>query len=87
MARRSSGSGAKAAEPIISDLPPELVADLKRLGEMLAEGDVEGARAWVSELQTRWPESERVRHYARVLAPPTVRVVPGGGRSFDQERA
>lgn len=88
MAKHAPESGIAAADPTPSDLPAELVAGLKRMGEMLGNGDVEGARAWVKELEMRWPESERVRHYARVLAPPTVRTVPRrGGRGFAKEHA
>jgi hypothetical protein len=53
-----------------------LAADLKRLRTMLDDGRIEAARAFVKELQQRWPESERVQHYAHVLAPPVFRSRP-----------
>lgn len=60
--------------------------DLLLLRGYLEREDVEGARRFVGELEQRWPESERVRHYAKVLAPPVVRVVPGGpSRSLKRE--
>jgi hypothetical protein len=37
---------------------------------------VEAARRLVQELEQRWPDSERVRHYAVVLAPPIARRRP-----------
>jgi hypothetical protein len=84
MTTRESESTAATAEPVA----PDLVADLERLRELLARSDVEGARAWVKDLEQRWPQNERVRHYAQVLAPPTVRAVPKTlGRSLDLERA
>lgn len=43
---------------------------LSRLREMLRQGDVAGARAFVQELERERPETAWVRHYARVLAPP-----------------
>jgi hypothetical protein len=54
----------------VLDHEQALKADLTRLGRLLEIGDVEGARSFVKELEGRWPESERVRHYVRVLAPP-----------------
>jgi hypothetical protein len=51
-----------------------LAEDIRQLRDLLDAGDVEGARSLVAELEIRWPASERVRHYAHVLAPPTVRM-------------
>lgn len=63
-------------------------ADVQRLREMVEQNDVEGARAFVKDLEQWWPDSERVRYWARVLAPPVVRVVKGQrGRSLEKERA
>jgi hypothetical protein len=75
-----------AAPPAVD--PPPLTTDLDRLRSMVEHEDVEGARAFVKELEHRWPDSARVRHWARVLAPPVARRVPGStGRSLDRERA
>ena len=42
--------------------------------------------AFVAELEQRWPDSPRVRRWARVLAPAEVRLAPGvPSRSFDSE--
>jgi hypothetical protein len=63
-----------------------LADDLQHLRDLLEKGDVEGARAWVRGLEKRWPESERVRHYAHVLAPPKARVRSDvKGRPLDRE--
>src|SRR5687768_12774189 len=71
-----------------SEAPPELTADLARLREMVEQSDVEGARAFVKELEQRWPDSKKVQHWARVLAPPVARVLRGvRGRPLDKERA
>jgi len=44
------------------------------------------ARRFVKELEQRWPEDERVRHYAHVLEPPKVRMRPDiPARSREQE--
>jgi hypothetical protein len=40
------------------------------LQEMLGRGDVPTARQFVKQLEVRWPDPDRVRYYARVLAPP-----------------
>src|SRR5438093_605946 len=54
----------------------QLAADLQHLNDLLERDAVEPARRYVKELEQRWPESERVRHYARVLAPPVARTRP-----------
>src|SRR5437763_13736445 len=65
-----------------------LAEDLQRLRDLLDEGRGEAARRFVKELEPRWPDSERVRHYAHVLAPPVVRTRPDiKGRSRDREFA
>src|SRR5437660_1098817 len=62
--------------------------DVARLVRMLERDDVEGARAFVKELEVRWPDSPSVQHFARVLAPPVVRVLPrASGRRRDREDA
>ena len=62
--------------------------DVARLVRMLERDDVEGARVFVKELEQRWPDSASVQHFARVLAPPVVRVIPGAtGRPRHQEFA
>jgi hypothetical protein len=49
-----------------------LTADLQCLRDLLERDRVDEARQFVQELAQRWPESERVQHYAHVLAPPKV---------------
>jgi hypothetical protein len=76
-----------AAPPPAPD-SPQLTADLDRLRSMVEHEDVDGARVFVKELEQRWPDSRRVQYWARVLAPPVARRVPGGtGRSFAREHA
>jgi hypothetical protein len=68
------------------DRDAQLAGALARLRDLLAEGDIEGARTHVRMLAAQWPGSERVRHFARVLAPPrTLGTRPGTGRSLKRE--
>src|SRR5207244_12293467 len=61
-------------------------ADLQHLRGLLEHDRGEEARRFVKELQPRWPESERVKHYAHVLAPPKVRLRPDiPARSLERE--
>lgn len=63
-----------------------LAADLRCLLDMLEHGRVEAARAFVKELEQRWPDAERVQHYAHVLAPPVYRSRPDiPARSSERE--
>jgi hypothetical protein len=80
--------------PKIEDGDPEaaraeleqLAADLQHLRALLEADRVPEARRFVKELEHRWPEAERVRHYARVLEPPKVRVRPDiPARSSERE--
>jgi hypothetical protein len=69
------------------DAAGELAADLARLRELIAEAPIAEARAFVSELQQRWPQSAEVQHFVRVLAPPVVRrVSPTGPRPKVRDR-
>jgi hypothetical protein len=61
--------------------------DLAALQTLLTRGRVEEARCLVKQLEARWPGSDLVRHFARVLAPPIARVVAGKkGITHDQSR-
>jgi hypothetical protein len=63
-------------------------AGLNHLRRLLATGQGESARSFVLDLVARYPDSEAVVHFARVLAPPVTRLVPGRqGRSLDQDYA
>jgi hypothetical protein len=53
-----------------------LAADLRHLTDLLERERIEEARRYVKELQQRWPDAERVQHYAHVLAPPVSRRRP-----------
>jgi hypothetical protein len=77
------------AEPVsILDQDAELSEGLAHLYALLEQGDVEGARALIGELEAKWPDSSRVQHFARVLAPPQARRRKGEqGRSLHRERA
>jgi hypothetical protein len=68
--------------------PPELTAALDHLRDLVGGSSIEEARSLVRELERQWGESEEVQYWARVLAPPVVRVRPGErGRPLDRERA
>jgi hypothetical protein len=54
----------------------QLAADLQHLRDLLEADRVPEARRFVKELEQRWPDAERVQHYARVLEPPRVRMRP-----------
>ena len=54
----------------------QLATDLRHLYDLLERERIEEARGYVKELQQRWPDAERVQHYARVLAPPVARSRP-----------
>jgi hypothetical protein len=70
------------------DVQASLEEDLLRLRAHLEESDIEGARAFVLELQQRWPDSDRVQHFVRVLAPPVVTARPDTRiRRLDSEYA
>jgi hypothetical protein len=65
-----------------------LSTELDRVSRLLELGQVDEARRFARELQQRWPESDRVRSLARVIAPPTTRVLPEApDRRLDRERA
>jgi hypothetical protein len=66
--------------------PEPLAADLQHLRDLLEQDQVDNARRFVKELEQRWPTSDRVQHYARVLAPPVVRSRPDiPARSSERE--
>src|SRR5436309_847461 len=55
---------------------------------MVQDGYINEARVFVKELEQRWPESDRVQYWARVLAPAKVTVRHGErSRSTEQERS
>jgi hypothetical protein len=55
----------------------ELPEALDQIRATLSRGDVERARSLAASVERRWPESEGARYFARVLAPPTTRSLPG----------
>jgi hypothetical protein len=87
--KASSGSesvGSQTAETTTSNGQEALAEDLACLRGFLEREDIEGAREFVKELERRWPDSDRAQHFARVLAPPKVRMVPGvRGRPLHKE--
>jgi hypothetical protein len=88
---RTEASIAPEAKDAASlDTDDELNQALAQLRDDVSNGRVPEARAAVKELAVRWPESERVQYWGRVLAPP--RVIPTPEihrhlRPLDQERA
>jgi len=89
MRPEQSAAAVKTPPPIDTAVNEAALAeDLQSLRDLLDEGRIEAARRFVKELEPRWPDSERVRHYAHVLAPPVVRIRPDiKGRSRDREFA
>src|SRR2546423_285752 len=74
------------ATPVESD--PAVAEDLAHLIQLLERDAVEEARVLIRELVVRWPDSERMRHWARVLEPPRTRVERGGReRPLHREQA
>jgi hypothetical protein len=66
----------------------ELAAALEHIRRLIETSAVEEARALAREMGARWPDDRDAQHWARVLAPPRGRVVPGRrSRSLDRERA
>ena len=68
----------------------ELLRRLIQLRADVSGGRIEEARAAVKDLAARWPDSERVQYWSRVLAPPTARTMTGPdprSRPLDRERA
>lgn len=61
--------------------------DLATLQSLLTGGRIEEARCLVVEILQRWPQSDLVQRFARVLAPPVARVVEGKrGLTREQSR-
>src|SRR5437879_9759058 len=56
---------------------PQYLGEVAKLQSLLSRGKVEEARRFARELEGRWPDSDLVRRFARVLAPPVARVVEG----------
>src|SRR5437879_3103102 len=54
---------------------PQYLGEMARLQSLLSRGKVEEARRFSRELEGRWPNSDLVRRFARVLAPPGARGV------------
>src|SRR5687767_10029578 len=79
-----SGERAPAAGPVVAERSSgeatteqeHLATDLRHLLDLLEGDRVEEARRFVKELEQQWPDAERVRHYAHVLAPPVARSRP-----------
>jgi hypothetical protein len=82
-----------AEEPKALSLDDEEALDrgLEQIRDDISRGGhVDEARALVKELEARWPESERVQYWARVLAPPVVVPTPEAHRNvrpLDREHA
>jgi hypothetical protein len=62
-------------DPAVQD--PRIQREVETLQALLSHGKVEEARRLARELEERWPDSDLARRFARVLAPPAARVVPG----------
>jgi hypothetical protein len=62
-------------DPFAQD--PHYLREVAKLQSLLSRGNIEEARRFVRELEQRWPDSDLVRRFAHVLAPPVARVVQG----------
>lgn len=77
-------------KPGPKDDSAELLRRLIELRDDVSGGRIEEARAAVKDLAGRWPDSERVQYWWRVLAPPIAHTLPGPdprSRPLDRERA
>lgn len=74
-AKTSTEASLEPLDPFTQD--PQYLQEVARLQSLLSRGKVEEARRFARELEGRWPDSDLVRRFARVLAPPVARVVPG----------
>jgi hypothetical protein len=59
---------------------------IAKLQSLLTQGRVEEARCFVKQLEADWPESDLVRRFSRVLAPPTACVESGGKKAPSREQ-
>jgi hypothetical protein len=87
--QRSTAEKPASGGPTVEQASPaDVEKELDRLSRMLERGQVEEARRFANELQQRWPESDRARVLARVIAPPTTRIRPETrSKRLDRERA
>jgi hypothetical protein len=74
-------NGAEQAEAEATNEHPglqdsDVEAALAPLRGLLERRDEEGARHLVGQLLAQWPDSPRLQHLSRILAPPTVRARP-----------
>ena len=67
----------RVSRPVAQDATPDLDRDMRELKDLVESDRVNDARVLVKRLVDRWPDSDRVKHWARVLAPPVARAVPG----------
>src|SRR5947209_5788102 len=80
---------AEDQKPSTEDNGHEFLRRLAQLRDDVSAGRFEEARALVKDLEARWPDSERVQYWSRVLAPPTACTPPGPdprSRPLDRER-
>ncbi|MGI8550915.1 MAG: hypothetical protein ACR2PL_09040 [Dehalococcoidia bacterium] len=59
---------------------------IANLQSLLTQGRVEEARRFVQELEADWPESDLVRRFGHVLAPPAARVVAEERKGLSREQ-
>jgi hypothetical protein len=74
-AKMSAQAASEPLDPFAQS--PEYLREVAELQALLSRGRVEEARRFARELEARWPESDLVRRFARVLAPPMARIVEG----------
>jgi hypothetical protein len=88
MARSESTKPAATVQDQPDEPRPAWWPDWLRLRDLLSSSKVPEARVLSKELAAKWPESETLQHYARVLEPPVVRRLPQGKpRDFGKDYA
>ena len=68
---------------------PDWWEDWVHLRDLITTSRVPEARVLSKELAAKWPESDTLQHYARVLEPPAVRRLPSAntGRDYRKDYA
>lgn len=72
---------------VVLDREADIDSKIRELRSLIENHQVDEARRFVEELSARWPGSEHVAKWRRVLAPPEVLgTSPGANKSREAER-
>lgn len=80
-----SADGERPAEHTSASEPTGPDEGLAYLRTLLEQQDLANARAFVAQLQKLWPDSDRVEHFVRILAPPTITLQPAQAKHSRNE--